>query len=109
MLTRLAIAGSIEMYQRHVSPLKGFCCALRQVRGAHSCSEFARRAVLRVGPVSAYQLIKRRFVRCRQAYTSLAEQAEPNKPQEQAPNDPFAKPCSKDASSACVIGCCPWP
>ena len=38
-----------------------------------SCSEFARRAVLRVGVVGLAVLLPKRFMRCREAFVALSE------------------------------------
>jgi putative component of membrane protein insertase Oxa1/YidC/SpoIIIJ protein YidD len=57
----------IRCYQRHLSPYKGFCCAYRVLRGRHSCSQFASRAIRRRGLVSGIRMTQRRFDRCRWA------------------------------------------
>jgi putative component of membrane protein insertase Oxa1/YidC/SpoIIIJ protein YidD len=63
-MSRAVVAGMIVLYQRHVSPRKGFGCPMRVLRGRNSCSEFARRAVGRVGAVGLLPLLRRRFARC---------------------------------------------
>lgn len=70
MVNSLA-AGIIVGYQRYLSPHKGFCCAHRALHGGPSCSEFARRVVIRrgVGPLAA--LLRRRFARCAAAARRL--------------------------------------
>jgi putative component of membrane protein insertase Oxa1/YidC/SpoIIIJ protein YidD len=62
-LDRFAIA-SIEAYQRHLSPRKGFRCAYRVLHGGRSCSEFARRVLLRGGLAAMTRLLPGRFDRC---------------------------------------------
>jgi putative component of membrane protein insertase Oxa1/YidC/SpoIIIJ protein YidD len=57
----------IELYQRRLSPLKGFRCAYRAVKGRASCSEFARRAIARLGVLTGVQLLRRRFDKCHRA------------------------------------------
>jgi putative component of membrane protein insertase Oxa1/YidC/SpoIIIJ protein YidD len=57
----------IELYQRYVSPYKGFRCAYRAHRGRHSCSEFGKRAILRGGVTGFWPLLRRRFARCAEA------------------------------------------
>jgi putative component of membrane protein insertase Oxa1/YidC/SpoIIIJ protein YidD len=58
----------IGLYQRWISPVKGFSCALRRWRPRRqSCSAFGRRAIERFGLVPGVRLIQRRFDRCRQA------------------------------------------
>ena len=57
----------IEVYQRRLSPLKGFRCA--------SCSEFARRAIERLGVLTGVALLRRRFDKCNRAATALEYEA----------------------------------
>lgn len=57
----------IELYQRYVSPYKGFRCAYRAHRGRHSCSEFGKRALARGGVTGFWPLLRRRFARCAEA------------------------------------------
>ena len=102
MIARLTFAGGISAYQKFISPRKGFCCAHRTVHGGPSCSEFARRAVLRYGIFKALVLLRYRFGRCRDAYLMHSEQ------QGRWPNDESPKVCAKELPSVCV-GCCPWP
>ena len=61
--SRLA-AEAIRLYQRYISPRKGFRCAHRALHGRRSCSEFARRAVLRKGLVKMLAILRQRFAAC---------------------------------------------
>lgn len=70
-MLRLAAAGAVGMYQRHISPHKGFCCAYRVHTGRVSCSEFGRRVIMRLGLVAFFRLMPRQFARCRAAFASL--------------------------------------
>ena len=108
MITRLAIVGGIEAYQRILSPVKGFCCAHRFVHGGVSCSEYVRRAVLRFGPVKAFALANRRFGRCREAYALLSEQAGTDSGSTKMPDEPLAKVCVREVPGHVCVGCCPW-
>lgn len=69
MLTRTA-AAFILGYQRYLSPYKGFCCAYRHQTGRASCSEYARRVVLRGGLAMLVKGLPRQFARCRAAYAA---------------------------------------
>jgi len=79
-------AGAIVAYQRYVSPYKGFRCAYRAHTGGWSCSEYARRLILRCGPGALWQGLPRQFARCKLAYAVLAmsnaEKPEPKKKQD---------------------------
>jgi putative component of membrane protein insertase Oxa1/YidC/SpoIIIJ protein YidD len=58
----------IEVYQRYISPRKGFCCAYRvRYRRRDSCSQYARRAISKLGLLPGVQLLRRRFDKCRHA------------------------------------------
>jgi putative component of membrane protein insertase Oxa1/YidC/SpoIIIJ protein YidD len=70
-MTTAAAVGAINFYQRYVSPYKGFRCAYRVLRGRRSCSEFAKRAMRRVGLTGLWPLLRRRFGRCAAAAAVL--------------------------------------
>jgi len=72
-MSAAAVAGMIGFYQRWLSPLKGFSCAYRRKRGAHSCSEFGRRVVTRFGVLKFIPLMRQRFARCAAAARALTE------------------------------------
>lgn len=112
-LLRGATAGSIRLYQVWLSPYKGFCCAYRHRTGRCSCSEYARRLVLRRGPLALLQGLPRQFARCRQAYAAIqAEAAEPEEasgPGEQRARekDVRRQSWSNRALDACSSSCNP--
>jgi putative component of membrane protein insertase Oxa1/YidC/SpoIIIJ protein YidD len=62
----------IRIYQRLLSPRKGFACAYRCLTGRHSCSHFAARAIKRSGILSGLRLIRRRFQACSLAHGQLS-------------------------------------
>ena len=58
----------IRLYQHHLSPRKGFRCAYRARHPTRaSCSQFARRAIERLGVLPGIRLLRRRFQRCHAA------------------------------------------
>jgi uncharacterized protein len=66
----------IGLYQRWVSPVKGFSCALRTFRRRRqSCSQFGRRVIERFGLLPGVRLIRRRFDKCRHASLILDYEA----------------------------------
>lgn len=75
---RLAIR-SIELYQRHISPHKGFCCAYRIAHNDLSCSEFAKRQIAASGFFKALTDIRERFKDCKQAALQLSKSSERKK------------------------------
>ena len=94
----------IEIYQRYLSPRKGFRCAYRvRHRRRASCSQFARRAIERLGVLPGVCLLRRRFDKCHRAKQVLDYQT---------PRPREKKPSRVDASSQwsvrdCVSGCDP--
>jgi uncharacterized protein len=58
----------IHLYQRWLSPHKGFQCAYRVATGRDSCSAFAVRSISRVGIFIGLRLIRGRFRKCAAAY-----------------------------------------
>lgn len=59
---------AIRLYQRYISPRKGFGCAYRINLGGASCSNYAIRALRRHGVRVGFIATLRRFARCAQAY-----------------------------------------
>ena len=58
----------IDLYQRYISPRKGFCCAYRlRHRRRDSCSQFAKRAIGKLGLLPGVRLLGRRFDKCERA------------------------------------------
>jgi putative component of membrane protein insertase Oxa1/YidC/SpoIIIJ protein YidD len=55
---------SIRLYQRHLSPRKGFSCAHRGATGGASCSTYGYRAIARYGLRKGMRLLRRRLDAC---------------------------------------------
>lgn len=70
MLNTTAIY-AISLYQRHLSPYKGFRCAYRAHTGRCSCSEYAKKIVRRLGVFALFVAMPRQFSRCRLAYHAI--------------------------------------
>ena len=68
MLRSLALF-AIRLYQRHLSPKKGFGCAYRLVYGGCGCSGVGYRLIRRYGVFSGCRLLRLRLAHCRFAYT----------------------------------------
>ncbi|MBZ9713717.1 membrane protein insertion efficiency factor YidD [Deinococcus multiflagellatus] len=71
-----AVLSSIDLYQRWLSPLKGFRCAHAAFYGGDSCSAAVRRLVAERGALAARPDIAARFQTCAQAYSHLAGAAQ---------------------------------
>lgn len=63
MLKKLALA-LIAVYQKHISPRKGFSCGYRVHAGGASCSHFGKQAIAKHGVGLGLLLIRRRFAKC---------------------------------------------
>jgi putative component of membrane protein insertase Oxa1/YidC/SpoIIIJ protein YidD len=55
---------AIRVYQRFLSPHKGFSCALRGATGADSCSTYGYRVIGRCGLRKGLRLLRRRLDAC---------------------------------------------
>ena len=64
----------ISVYQKVISPVKGFSCAHRHLHGGLSCSEYVKQVVIRKGIASGYADIQSRFVACRSAADKIQRQ-----------------------------------
>lgn len=59
------VIGLIRMYQKHISPRKGYGCAYRLYGGARTgCSGHGLQLFQRFGVVKAWKLLRRRFDKC---------------------------------------------
>jgi uncharacterized protein len=72
-MRRLAV-WCIRLYQRWLSPRKGFQCAYRILTERDSCSAFALMAIGRVGMFAGTRLIGRRFRKCAEAHRRHLEE-----------------------------------
>ena len=64
---------SINAYQRHLSPRKGFVCPHRTLFGEASCSEYIKQKVGRDGVLAAANAAPARFRACKAAAVQLQE------------------------------------
>jgi putative component of membrane protein insertase Oxa1/YidC/SpoIIIJ protein YidD len=71
----------IRLYQRFISPYKGFACAYRVHTGCASCSALGYRAIRRFGLVQGIAVLRMRFHRCGVAYRRFAAIAMPRSKQ----------------------------
>lgn len=62
-MKNLALA-LIKIYQQHVSPHKGFCCAYREHTDRPSCSMLGLRAIRRYGVWFGLPILRKRMYLC---------------------------------------------
>lgn len=80
MLKRLALL-TIGLYQRYLSPRKGYPCAYRVRAGGMGCSGFGKHAIRKHGLFLGLVLLRRRTAKCAwqaQQHTSRQNQATNN-------------------------------
>ena len=70
-MRRIALA-MIRLYQRFISPYKGFACAYRVHTDCASCSALGYRAIRRYGVIAGVKVLKMRLYRCGVAYRRFA-------------------------------------
>ena len=64
---RKIIAYLITIYQRRISPHKGYTCAHKGVHNGDSCSEYTKKTILEKGLFPSIKHIQQRFSECREA------------------------------------------
>ncbi|MFD2610525.1 membrane protein insertion efficiency factor YidD [Deinococcus taklimakanensis] len=69
-LSALALRG-IRLYQRHISPRKGFRCAHAALHGGESCSAAVARIVGEGGVIAGRARIAAQFRSCRAAHDAI--------------------------------------
>ncbi|MBV2090505.1 MAG: membrane protein insertion efficiency factor YidD [Candidatus Thiodiazotropha sp. (ex Ctena orbiculata)] len=100
MINQLTIK-AIRLYQRHLSPRKGFYCAHHALNNNGSCSSWAIAMVETKGVVTMLSQLGSRFSECSDARKKINEK----KSKEEI------TPCSKSCDAG-EIGCCAlslWP
>ena len=71
MVPRLVVDAAVRLYQRHVSPRKGFTCAHLVAMGGQSCSAAVRTIVAERGIIRGFLPVLERFRSCARASSSL--------------------------------------
>jgi putative component of membrane protein insertase Oxa1/YidC/SpoIIIJ protein YidD len=64
----------ITLYQKYISPIKGFRCAYHILHQGESCSEFVKRNLLEQDLITAVKLSQVRFKKCSEAAFELSKQ-----------------------------------
>lgn len=120
---RFLVLSAIRLYQRHISPYKGFCCAYGLHTGRGSCSALGFRAVRRFGAINGLKVLRNRLLLCGVAHRRYGpSRARPHRSQRgdcdlscDLPVDggcdmPDLKSCRVSDVLGCADGCsCDWP
>ena len=72
---RLLLIFLISVYQRFISPYKGFNCAHHVLHGEQTCSNAVKNLISENGLLSALPLIRGRFAECREAFNIIVDQS----------------------------------
>lgn len=70
-LQRMIALGMIAIYQKWISPRKGYRCAYAAWSGEASCSDFCKKAIQEHGIAKGFRLLRLRFYQCRLAAAEL--------------------------------------
>jgi putative component of membrane protein insertase Oxa1/YidC/SpoIIIJ protein YidD len=76
MLIARQVVMGVGLYQRYLSPHKGYRCAYHAATGRHSCSRYAQLVIGRRGIWQGVLLLRRRFRRCAAAAAQFADRQE---------------------------------
>ncbi len=101
---RYAACFGITVYQRYISPYKGWHCAHAQCYGGLSCSEYGKRAIAAHGVVAGWMLIQDRFQECSAAADRARAGAIQYADQNECLQGCFDKTCGSFAKGVCQ-GC----
>lgn len=95
----------IEVYQKYISPYKGFRCAHAALYDGDSCSNAIKKIIKAHGVFEGYHLIRERLGDCKAAFLMLSEERD-RKEKDQKKKRDWCGYC--DACSVCdVISCIP--
>ena len=105
---------SIALYQRHLSPRKGYCCALHAAGLGRSCSAYGYRAIARGGVLKGLVLLRHRFAACgrahaRHAGARPAVRYQPGMAYQRGFCDAGCDIGDCDVSGCDAADCCDWP
>jgi len=65
---------SIDLYQKYLSPYKGYCCAYKVYHDDVSCSQFTKNSIKELGFCQAMLIIKKRFKDCKISSEKIKEE-----------------------------------
>jgi putative component of membrane protein insertase Oxa1/YidC/SpoIIIJ protein YidD len=96
---------AIRLYQRRISPHKGFRCAYSNTHGGPGCSGAVLSILEDKGLISGWGLIKQRFLSCESAAKEREEERKKRKDKPASGSD-RSGPCGFGAVDACDVGDC---
>jgi uncharacterized protein len=108
-MLRACVIFLIGLYQRYLSPYKGFRCAHAAYHGGPSCSHAIKSIVHELGVFAALPRIRLRFIECRAAYARLSSEADKYRKPENEGRKPRRRKsgsCSGEAADGAVDCAC---
>lgn len=90
----------IRLYQRFISPYKGFRCAYSRYHPGRTCSGMVKGILAEHGVVNGWSLIRLQFEACREAHERLSD--EPDDPGTE-PDKPRGKGCLRESAEQCAV------
>jgi putative component of membrane protein insertase Oxa1/YidC/SpoIIIJ protein YidD len=102
----------IRIYQRYLSPHKGFCCAYRAYTAHASCSTLGYRAIRRYGGLVGVAILRKRLALCGVVQRRHQPVHRPVFPRQRGDCDIGCDlPCDSPSEwlDACNCGSCDWP
>jgi putative component of membrane protein insertase Oxa1/YidC/SpoIIIJ protein YidD len=73
-VTRQSAIDAIALYQKYISPKKGFSCSHRRLHGGTSCSQYAKNLLSEQNLELAVKMSVQRFRDCAKASRALRNQ-----------------------------------
>jgi putative component of membrane protein insertase Oxa1/YidC/SpoIIIJ protein YidD len=102
----------IVIYQKFISPFKGFRCAYAVLHGGDSCSEAVKKIVRDKGPFGGRRDIRARFQACKEANETLIRNGQRRRGQndcDECPDCDCTDACPSRKSDACERMSCDLP
>lgn len=97
----------ITLYQKYLSPHKGFNCAYACYHHSLSCSAMVKNIIAEHGVIAGWPLIKQQFVNCHLAYQYLETEREKKererRERSRRRNRPRQRECSKTDKCDCAL------
>jgi putative component of membrane protein insertase Oxa1/YidC/SpoIIIJ protein YidD len=99
----------ITLYQKYLSPHKGFNCAYACYHNSHSCSGAVKKIIAEYGLITGWPLIGKQFQDCRLAYEALQQDDDnSNRRNNRRRNRPNRRNNCSSAKKKCdVVDCIP--
>ena len=111
---RLLAGGAIRLYQRYVSPRKGYVCAYGRLHGRRSCSDHVLHRVEVLGVWAALRRLPSRFRACGRASNELRAMHalsaaggadHPSAPEGRADEKGAVPEGCNESAHTCYVGC----